>query len=83
MYNGRSHSFVDAATGSAWAAVTAAANGIITRGVLLDIARVRDVPWLEPGLDNCDLEVCVTAAAELAVAPVRFAGTSASPIATF
>ena len=37
------------ATGSAWAAVTAAANGIITRGVLLDIARVRDVPWLEPG----------------------------------
>jgi len=38
MYNGRSHSLVDAATGSAWAAVTAAANGIITRGVLLDIA---------------------------------------------
>src|SRR5215204_4375876 len=36
MYNGRSHSLVGAATGSAWAAVTAAANGIITRGVLLD-----------------------------------------------
>jgi len=49
MYNGRSHSVVDAATGSAWAAVAAAVNGIITRGVLLDIARVRDVPWLEPG----------------------------------
>ncbi|BCJ37255.1 cyclase [Actinocatenispora thailandica] len=49
MYNGRSHSLVDAATGSAWAAVTAAANGIVTRGVLLDIAGVRDVPWLEPG----------------------------------
>ncbi|MFF5074236.1 cyclase family protein [Micromonospora olivasterospora] len=49
MYNGRSHSLVDAATGSAWAAVTAAANGIVTRGVLLDVARVRDVPWLEPG----------------------------------
>jgi kynurenine formamidase len=49
MYNGRPHSLVDAATGSAWAAVTAAANGIITRGVLLDIARARDVPWLEPG----------------------------------
>src|SRR6185503_9771771 len=43
------HSLVDAATGSAWTAVTAAANGIVTRGVLLDIARVRDVPWLEPG----------------------------------
>ncbi|MET7400309.1 cyclase family protein [Dactylosporangium sp. NPDC005572] len=190
MYNGRPHSLVDAATGAAWAAVTAAANGIITRGVLLDIARVRDVPWLEPGqgvfpddleeaerrqgvrvrpgdavllrtgygrrrheagaaggftqagwhasclpwlherqvaligadtpqdvqpsgyedvlmpvhavslvamglwlLDNCDLEACATTAAELgqwdfhlAVAPIRFAGTSGSPvnpIATF
>jgi kynurenine formamidase len=44
-------------------------------------------------LDNCDLEMCATTAAELgqwdfqlAVAPVRFAGTSGSPvnpIATF
>ena len=44
-------------------------------------------------LDNCDLEACATTAAELgqwdfhlAVAPVRFAGTSGSPvnpIATF
>jgi kynurenine formamidase len=49
MYNGRPHSLVDTATGSAWAAVTAAANGIVTRGVLLDIAKVRDVPALEPG----------------------------------
>ncbi|WP_433020635.1 cyclase family protein [Kribbella sp. CA-294648] len=49
MYNGRSHSLVDPEAGSAWAAVTAAANGIITRGVLLDIAKVRDVPWLETG----------------------------------
>ncbi|GAA2906426.1 cyclase [Actinoplanes cyaneus] len=189
-YNGRSHSLVGAETGSAWAAVTAAANGIVTRGVLLDVAAVRDVPWLEPGqgvfpgdieeaerrqgvrvragdavllrtghgrarheaaapgglaqagwhasclpwlrdrevaligadtpqdvqpsgyagvlmpvhavglvamglwlLDNCDLEACAATAAELgqwdfqlAVAPVRFAGTSGSPvnpIATF
>jgi kynurenine formamidase len=189
-YNGRSHSLVDAATGSGWAAVTAAADGIVTRGVLLDVARARDVPWLDPGqgvfpddleeaerrqgvrvrpgdavllrtgrgrvrheagadagviqagwhasclpwlheravaligadtpqdvqpsgyegvlmpvhavglvamglwlLDNCDLEACATTAAELgtwdfqlAVAPVRFAGTSGSPvnpIATF
>jgi hypothetical protein len=46
--------------------------------------------WL---LDNCDLEMCATTAAELgqwdfqlAVAPVRLAGTSGSPvnpIATF
>ena len=188
MYNGRSHTAVDAETGSAWAAVTAAADGIITRGVLLDVAAVRDVPWLEAGqgvfpadleeaerrqgvrvrpgdavllrtghgrarrgtgagfthagwhasclpwlhdrevaligadtpqdvqpsgyaellmpvhavglvamglwlLDNCDLEACAATAAELgqwdfhlAVAPVRFAGTSGSPvnpIATF
>ena len=187
MYNGRPHSLVDAATGSAWAAVTAAADGIVTRGVLLDIARVRDVPRLQPGegvypedleeaerrqgvrvrsgdavllrtghararpeaggfsragwhasclpwsrerevaligadtpqdvqpsgypdvlmpvhavglvamglwlLDNCDLEACAAVAAELgqwdfqlAVAPVRFAGASGSPvnpIATF
>ena len=49
MYNGRSHALVDAATGSGWAAVTAAADGIVTRGVLLDVAAARDVPWLEPG----------------------------------
>jgi kynurenine formamidase len=190
MYNGRPHTLVDAARGSAWAAVTAAADGIVTRGVLLDVAAARDVPWLEPGegvfpedleeaerrqgvrvrpgdavllrtghgrarreggadggfrqagwhasslpwlhergvaligadtpqdvqpsgyddvlmpvhavglvamglwlLDNCDLEACASTAAELgrwdfqlAVAPVRFAGTSGSPvnpIATF
>lgn len=189
MYNGRSHLLVDAETGSAWAAVTAAANGIVTRGVLLDVAAARGVSWLEPGqgvspddleeaerrhsvqvrpgdavllrtgygrfrhengpasgftqagwhasclpwlhergvaligadtpqdvqpsgydvlmpvhavslvamglwmLDNCDLEACATTDAELgqwdfqlAVAPVRFAGTSGSPvnpIATF
>jgi len=189
-YNGRPHSLVDTAGGSRWAAVTAAAQGIVTRGVLLDVAKVRDVPWLEPGegvhpddleeaerrqgvrvrpgdavllrtgnglarresaastgypqpgwhasclpwlrerqvaligadtpqevqpsgyadvlmpvhaialvamglwlVDNCDLEACASTAAELgqydfqlAVAPVRFAGTSGSPvnpIATF
>ncbi|GAA2524582.1 cyclase [Winogradskya humida] len=182
-YNGWSHSLVDTATGSSWAAVTAAADGIVTRGVLLDVARARNVPALEPGqgvfpedleeaerrqgvrvgpgdavllrtgcgrarhlaqagwhasclpwlqdrqvaliaadtpqdvqpsgyadilmpvhtvglvamglwlLDNCDLEACATTAAELAqwdfhlaVAPVRLAGTSGSPvnpIATF
>jgi kynurenine formamidase len=48
-YNGRPHSVVDAATGSRWAAVTTAADGIVTRGVLLDVAPIRGVPWLEPG----------------------------------
>ncbi|GAA3450814.1 cyclase family protein [Dactylosporangium matsuzakiense] len=189
-YNGRPHTLVSPETGSSWAAVTAAANGIVTRGVLLDIAAVRDVPQLAPAqpvfpadleaaeqrqgvrvrqgdavllrtghgrtrhesgpstgftqsgwhasclpwlhersaaligadtpqdvqpsgypdilmpvhsvalvamglwlLDNCDLEACAKTAAELgqwdfqlAVAPIRFAGTSGSPvnpIATF
>ncbi|UQU62164.1 cyclase family protein [Couchioplanes caeruleus] len=49
MYNGRPHALVGPVTGSAWAAVTAAADGIVTRGVLLDVAAVRGVPWLEPG----------------------------------
>lgn len=58
IYNGRPHTLVDATTGSGWAAVTAAANGIITRGVLLDVAAVRGVPWLEPGegVHPADLE---------------------------
>jgi kynurenine formamidase len=29
--------------------ITSYANGIVGRGVLLDIPRLRDVPWLEPG----------------------------------
>jgi kynurenine formamidase len=49
LYNGRPHDLVNAGTGSSWAAVTAAADGINTRGVLLDVAKVRDVPWLESG----------------------------------
>lgn len=49
MYNGRSSALVDASSGSEWAAVTAAADGIVTRGVLLDVAAVRGVPWLLPG----------------------------------
>jgi kynurenine formamidase len=49
IYNGRPHSLVGVETGSAWAAVTAAADGIVTRGVLLDVAAAREVPWLEPG----------------------------------
>lgn len=42
-YNGRPASAVDAEDGSSWAAVTVAADGIVTRGVLLDVGP------LEPG----------------------------------
>jgi kynurenine formamidase len=37
------------ALGSRWADVTSLANGIVVRGVLVDMARVRGVDWLEPG----------------------------------
>ncbi|MDQ2637829.1 MAG: cyclase family protein [Actinomycetota bacterium] len=48
MYNGFSASDV-LSTGATKNSVMAAAGGIASRGVLLDIARVRGVEWLEPG----------------------------------
>jgi kynurenine formamidase len=35
--------------GSQWGSITAYANGIVGRGVLLDAARHRGIDWLEPG----------------------------------
>lgn len=49
MYNGRPAARVTSAQGATWHAVAALADGVLTRGVLLDVARVRGVPWLEPG----------------------------------
>ena len=49
MYNGHPADEVDATDGARWCAVTAAAHGLCTRGVLLDIPAVRGVDWLEPG----------------------------------
>lgn len=48
MYNGRPADEVNATDGARWCAVTAAAHGLCTRGVLLDIPAVRGVDWLEP-----------------------------------
>ena len=48
-YNGRRAADILTPQGLTFGAVTAAADGIVTRGVLLDIAAVRGVPWLEPG----------------------------------
>lgn len=36
-------------TGASALSIDVASNGIVGRGVLLDIPRLRDVPWLEPG----------------------------------
>jgi len=49
MYNGRPAELVDPEEGARWGAVTAAADGMVTRGVLLDIPSLRGVGWLEPG----------------------------------
>jgi len=49
MYNGRPTDLVSDADGARQLAITDAGGGMLTRGVLLDVARVRDVAWLEPG----------------------------------
>ena len=48
LYNGVPADVVTAA-GAAELSVEVASNGIVGRGVLLDIPRLRDVKWLEPG----------------------------------
>lgn len=48
LYNGKPASTLTS-RGSEWGSITAYANGIVGRGVLLDAARHRNVPWLEPG----------------------------------
>ncbi|MBV8980244.1 MAG: cyclase family protein [Acidimicrobiia bacterium] len=49
MYNGRPTDLVSEEAGAQQLAITDAGGGMLTRGVLLDVARVREVPWLEPG----------------------------------
>jgi kynurenine formamidase len=48
LYNGKPASTVTS-KGPSMMDITAYANGIVTRGVLLDIPRLRGVKWLEPG----------------------------------
>jgi kynurenine formamidase len=48
MYNGFDHTEVDF-QGAHKCAIDVARDGIISRGVLLDIPRVRHVEWVEPG----------------------------------
>jgi kynurenine formamidase len=49
MYNGRPAELVTSTFGATHHAITAVKDGIVTRGVLLDIPPVRDAGWLEPG----------------------------------
>lgn len=46
LYNGKPASMITSREGAQTHSIEPAADGIVSRGVLLDIARVRDVPWL-------------------------------------
>jgi kynurenine formamidase len=48
MYNGKPASLVTSREGAQVNSVEPAGDGIVTRGVLLDIPRVRGVSWLDP-----------------------------------
>jgi len=66
LYNGKPASSVTG-RGAKLQDITAFADGIVGRGVLLDIPRLRGVPWLEPGdavtpeeLEAAERAQCVT-----------------------
>jgi kynurenine formamidase len=48
MYNGTSASLVTSREGAQSHSIEAAGDGIVSRGVLLDIPRLRDARWLDP-----------------------------------
>ena len=48
-YNGKPAELVNAMFGATNLAVTGVANGMLTRGVLIDVPALRGVDWLEPG----------------------------------
>jgi kynurenine formamidase len=48
LYNGRSSSSLTS-HGATEDAIDVLKDGLVGRGVLLDVPRLRDVPWLEPG----------------------------------
>jgi kynurenine formamidase len=49
MYNGKPAELVTTTFGATHHAITALRDGVVTRGVLLDVAATRGVGWLEPG----------------------------------
>jgi kynurenine formamidase len=69
MYNGLSAELVSTSLGATRNAVTVWRDGLVGRGVLLDVARARGVDWVQPGdpITTGDLE----AAEELAGTRVR------------
>src|SRR4051812_4988971 len=49
LFGGVASAAAFSSLGSQWAAVTNVADGLVVRGVLIDVPRVRGVEWLEPG----------------------------------
>ncbi len=69
LYNGLSPGTVTAA-GATELSIEVAGAGIVGRGVLLDIPRVRGVPWLEPGDHvTADDLIAAEAAQEVRIEP--------------
>lgn len=64
LYNGRRHADAVTGAGLTFAGVEAAAEGIFTRGLLLDVAAARRVPWLNPDdvVSASDLDAACQAA---------------------
>jgi kynurenine formamidase len=59
-YNGRDAAEVMLSTGATAQDITAVKEGVVGRGVLLDIPRLRGVEWLEPGeaVTRAELDAC-------------------------
>jgi kynurenine formamidase len=70
MYNGRPAERVTAYRGAVEHDITAVRGGIVTRGILVDAARHRGVPWLEPGDGVTDAELrAILSAAGITASP--------------
>jgi kynurenine formamidase len=63
MYNGRPAALVTTRTGAAAGSVEAFADGIVGRGILLDLPAAQGRPWLEPGegVHPADLDAAAAA----------------------
>jgi kynurenine formamidase len=62
MYNGFREDVVTSLGGTTKGDVLQASDGIVTRGILLDIARLRGVPWIDSAVTPQDLEAAEAAA---------------------